>query len=121
MMSATTFTLIGIGNKFFTLLLNVLIWDKHTSTLGIVVVCVCLIASVFYQQTPKRISDETAAAATDTSSSSAVQKSTAAVSHSHSHTKDVESLHELTTATEKDPLLPSAAAAGDEQSKHRNK
>lgn len=40
MVSATTFTLVGVINKFITtVLLNVMIWDKHSTPLGI-----------FYQQ-----------------------------------------------------------------------
>ena len=100
-MSATTFTLIGIGNKFFTLLLNVLIWDKHASTLGIVVVCVCLLAGVFYQQTPKR-ADET-----NTYTPSALPPANT------TYSKDVESLHSITDtvtdAAETDPLLSTTA------------
>jgi hypothetical protein len=54
MVSATTFTLVGVVNKFGTVLLNVVLWDKHSSTLGIVAVCVCLVSGAFYQQAPKR-------------------------------------------------------------------
>ena len=54
MLSATTFTLVGVVNKFITILLNVLIWDKHASPLGTVAVCVCLGAGVFYRQAPRR-------------------------------------------------------------------
>ena len=54
MLSATTFTLVGVVNKFLTILLNILIWDKHASPLGTLAVCVCLGAGVFYRQAPKR-------------------------------------------------------------------
>jgi GDP-mannose transporter len=54
MVSATTYTLVGVVNKFLTVLLNVVLWDKHSSPLGIFAVCVCLLAGVFYQQAPKR-------------------------------------------------------------------
>lgn len=54
MVSATTFTLVGVVNKFGTVLLNVLIWDKHSSYLGLFAVCVCLLAGSFYQQSPRR-------------------------------------------------------------------
>ncbi len=53
MVSATTYTLVGVVNKFLTLLLNILIWDKHSSITGISAVCLCLLAGVFYQQSPK--------------------------------------------------------------------
>lgn len=54
MLSATTFTLVGVVNKFVTVLLNVMIWDKHSTGFGIVAVSICLIAGVFYEQAPKR-------------------------------------------------------------------
>ena len=54
MTSATTFTLVGVVNKFLTVLLNVLIWDKHSSPIGLVAVCTCLLAGTFYQQAPRR-------------------------------------------------------------------
>jgi solute carrier family 35 len=54
MVSATTFTLVGVVNKFLTVLLNVVIWEKHSSTLGLCAVCICLIAGSAYQQAPRR-------------------------------------------------------------------
>jgi hypothetical protein len=54
MVSATTYTLVGVVNKFLTVLLNVIIWDKHSTPLGIVAVCICLSAGLFYQQAPMR-------------------------------------------------------------------
>lgn len=54
MVSATTYTLVGVVNKFLTVLLNVLIWEKHSSPSGLLAVCLCLMAGAFYQQAPKR-------------------------------------------------------------------
>lgn len=54
LLSATTFTLVGVVNKFITVLLNVLVWDRHSTPLGITAVCVCLLAGSFYQQAPRR-------------------------------------------------------------------
>jgi GDP-mannose transporter len=54
MVSATTYTLVGVVNKFLTVLLNVMIWDKHASMLGLCSVVLCLLAGVFYQQAPRR-------------------------------------------------------------------
>ena len=54
MISATSYTLVGVVNKFFTVLLNVLIWDKHSSQTGLFAVCICLTSGVFYQQAPMR-------------------------------------------------------------------
>jgi hypothetical protein len=54
MLSATTFTLVGVVNKFLTVLVNVIIWDKHSSTVGLFAVSICLIAGIFYEQAPRR-------------------------------------------------------------------
>eukprot|EP01041_Mallomonas_annulata_P005560 gene5559-11190_t len=54
MVSATTYTLVGVLNKFITVLLNVFLWDKHSSSAGLAAVCACLLAGVFYQQAPMR-------------------------------------------------------------------
>ena len=54
MVSATSYTLVGVVNKFLTVLLNVMIWDKHSTPVGLLAVCVCLGAGVFYQQAPRR-------------------------------------------------------------------
>jgi GDP-mannose transporter len=54
MVSATSFTLVGVVNKFLTVLLNVIVWDKHSTPSGIAAVCLCLLAGVFYQQAPRR-------------------------------------------------------------------
>ncbi len=54
MVSATTFTLVGVVNKFLTVLLNVFIWDKHSTPLGLFAVCMCLLSGTFYQQSPRR-------------------------------------------------------------------
>lgn len=54
MISATSFSLAGVVNKFITVLLNATLWNKHSSTLGMVAVCGCLIAGTFYEQSPMR-------------------------------------------------------------------
>lgn len=54
MVSATTYTLVGVVNKFLTVLLNVIVWEKHSSPIGLVAVCVCLLCGSFYQQSPRR-------------------------------------------------------------------
>lgn len=52
MVSATCYTLVGVVNKFITVLLNVMVWNKHSTGSGILGVCICLTAGVFYQQAP---------------------------------------------------------------------
>lgn len=54
MVSATTFTLIGVLNKFATVILNVMFFQKHASSMGIVAVFICLACGTFYQQAPLR-------------------------------------------------------------------
>jgi len=83
LISATSYTLVGVLNKFITILLNVLVWgkhydvlfqlnfttiiifiniiiiiniciDKHSSAWGILSVCVCLIAGSMYEQAPQK-------------------------------------------------------------------
>lgn len=54
MVSAATYTLVGVVNKFLTVLLNVMLWDKHSTPAGLVAVCICLLAGTFYQQAPRR-------------------------------------------------------------------
>ena len=52
--SATSFTVIGNVCKIFTVLINICIWDKHASPLGIAFLLVCLAAAGTYQQAPMR-------------------------------------------------------------------
>mmetsp|Transcript_236 Transcript_236/g.497 ORF Transcript_236/g.497 Transcript_236/m.497 type:complete len:328 (+) Transcript_236:198-1181(+) len=49
--SATTFTVVGVINKLFTVIINVVIWDKHATPLGLFFICCCIASGVFYQQT----------------------------------------------------------------------
>jgi hypothetical protein len=54
MVSATTYTLVGVANKFLTVILNIVLWDKHSSQLGLLAVVCCLLAGSFYEQSPKK-------------------------------------------------------------------
>merc|ERR1711935_513198 len=54
MLTSTSFSLVGVVNKFLTILLNVLLWDKHSTWTGLAGVCVCLLSGMFYQQAPPR-------------------------------------------------------------------
>ena len=55
MVSATTYTLVGVVNKFLTILINVFLWDKHASWFGLFCVTICLLSGSFYEQAPKRV------------------------------------------------------------------
>merc|ERR1719382_2348370 len=50
--SATTYTLLGVASKLISVLLNVLIWDKHASSRGLAALALCLVSSMFYRQSP---------------------------------------------------------------------
>jgi len=52
--SATTYTLLGVGSKLISVLLNVAIWEKHASPRGLAALLLCLLSSVFYEQAPVR-------------------------------------------------------------------
>lgn len=48
--SATAFTVTGVVNKFLTVAINVLIWDKHASLFGLVCLLFTLFGGILYQQ-----------------------------------------------------------------------
>ena len=54
LVSATTYTVVGVMNKMLTVTVNVLIWDKHASPSGIAALCLCLLGGSLYQQSPLR-------------------------------------------------------------------
>eukprot|EP00271_Cylindrocystis_brebissonii_P016462 TRINITY_DN4004_c1_g2_i1.p1 TRINITY_DN4004_c1_g2~~TRINITY_DN4004_c1_g2_i1.p1 ORF type:complete len:394 (+),score=38.30 TRINITY_DN4004_c1_g2_i1:305-1486(+) len=48
--SATSFTVLGVTNKLLTIIVNVCIWDKHASPLGIFFLVGTIAGGVWYQQ-----------------------------------------------------------------------
>lgn len=48
--SATAFTVTGVVNKFLTVAINVVIWDKHASPFGLLCLLFTLAGGVLYQQ-----------------------------------------------------------------------
>jgi len=48
--SATGFTVLGIVNKLLTVVINLLIWDKHASFVGTIGLLICMSGGVLYQQ-----------------------------------------------------------------------
>ncbi|KAL1529961.1 hypothetical protein AB1Y20_000888 [Prymnesium parvum] len=52
--TATTYSVVGVMNKMLTVTVNVLIWDKHASAYGIGCLCFCLVGGSLYQQSPLR-------------------------------------------------------------------
>ena len=61
LVSATSFSVVGNVCKVLTILVNIVIWDKHAGVWGTLGLLVCLVASGLYQQAPMR-SDAQAAA-----------------------------------------------------------
>lgn len=55
--SAASYTLLGVACKLISVLLNVLIWDKHATMAGAMWLIVCLVSSTFYRQAPMRNKD----------------------------------------------------------------
>jgi len=52
--SATSFTVLGNVCKINTVVINLLIWDKHANLPGFCALLICLICAYFYQQAPMR-------------------------------------------------------------------
>ncbi|EPS58250.1 hypothetical protein M569_16563, partial [Genlisea aurea] len=48
--SATGFTVLGTVNKLLTILINLLVWDKHSNFMGTVGLLVCIGGGILYQQ-----------------------------------------------------------------------
>mmetsp|Transcript_6554 Transcript_6554/g.15759 ORF Transcript_6554/g.15759 Transcript_6554/m.15759 type:complete len:410 (+) Transcript_6554:136-1365(+) len=54
LISATSFSLVGNVCKVITILVNIIIWDKHAGVAGTCALMLCLMASALYQQAPMR-------------------------------------------------------------------
>lgn len=48
--SATGFTVLGIVNKLLTVVINLVIWDKHSTLVGTIGLLICMFGGVMYQQ-----------------------------------------------------------------------
>ncbi|KAL7184000.1 hypothetical protein ACSBR2_026217 [Camellia fascicularis] len=48
--SATGFTVLGIVNKLLTVVINLVVWDKHSSFVGTIGLLICMMGGVMYQQ-----------------------------------------------------------------------
>ncbi|KAJ4706235.1 GDP-mannose transporter like [Melia azedarach] len=48
--SATGFTVLGIVNKLLTVVINLVVWDKHSTWVGTVGLLICMFGGVMYQQ-----------------------------------------------------------------------
>lgn len=54
LISATSFTVVGVVNKLATTAVNAMIWDKHANIYGIISLFVCIFGGTLYQQSGKR-------------------------------------------------------------------
>ena len=54
--TATTFTLVGVLNKMATIAFTVIVWPHDTSALSIVSLVFCILFGLMYQDAPKRAS-----------------------------------------------------------------
>ncbi|XP_010428688.1 PREDICTED: GDP-mannose transporter GONST3-like isoform X1 [Camelina sativa] len=48
--SATGFTVLGIVNKLLTVVINFVVWDKHSTFVGTLGLLICMFGGVMYQQ-----------------------------------------------------------------------
>ncbi|WOL01454.1 hypothetical protein Cni_G10170 [Canna indica] len=66
--SATGFTVLGIVNKLLTVVINLVIWDKHSTLIGTIGLLICMFGGVLYQQStikPKKAEAEAKAQVRD--------------------------------------------------------
>ncbi|XP_050219354.1 GDP-mannose transporter GONST3-like [Mercurialis annua] len=52
--SATGFTVLGVVNKLLTVVINFVIWDKHSSFIGTVGLLICMLGGIMYQQSTSK-------------------------------------------------------------------
>ncbi|XP_024991921.1 GDP-mannose transporter GONST3 isoform X1 [Cynara cardunculus var. scolymus] len=52
--SATGFTVLGIVNKLLTVVINLMIWDKHSTFIGTIGLLICMFGGVMYQQSTSK-------------------------------------------------------------------
>ncbi|KAM3698326.1 hypothetical protein ACB098_06G180400 [Castanea mollissima] len=52
--SATGFTVLGIVNKLLTVVINLVIWDKHSTFVGTLGLLICMLGGVLYQQSTSK-------------------------------------------------------------------
>ena len=49
-LTSTAFTVLGVVNKFLTVLVNTLVWSRHSSQQGIFFVTLTIVGGIMYQQ-----------------------------------------------------------------------
>ena len=54
LVSATLFTILGNVCKVLSIVINVMIWDKHATPMGLACLMLCLVAAFLYKPSPMR-------------------------------------------------------------------
>ncbi|OAY34364.1 GDP-mannose transporter GONST3 [Manihot esculenta] len=52
--SATGYTVLGVVNKMLTVIINLVIWDKHSSFIGTIGLLICMLGGIMYQQSTSK-------------------------------------------------------------------
>lgn len=52
--SATGYTVLGVVNKLLTVVINLVIWDRHSTLTGTVGLLICMIGGIMYQQSTSK-------------------------------------------------------------------
>ncbi|KAJ9176215.1 hypothetical protein P3X46_011554 [Hevea brasiliensis] len=52
--SATGYTVLGVVNKLLTVVINLVIWDKHSSFIGTIGLLICMLGGIMYQQSASK-------------------------------------------------------------------
>lgn len=48
--SATGFTMLGIMNKLLTVVINLVIWDKHSTFVGTIGFLICMFGGIMFEE-----------------------------------------------------------------------
>ncbi|WOL14465.1 hypothetical protein Cni_G23245 [Canna indica] len=91
--SATGFTVLGIVNKLLTVVINLVIWDKHSTLIGTIGLLICMFGGVLYQQSttkPKKAETATTAESKDEEQQKLLEMQATAQTDSATHVVSVD-------------------------------
>ena len=54
LVSATSFTVVGVTCKLLSIVINTVVWDRHSSKSGLLFLIFAVLSSTFFEQSPKR-------------------------------------------------------------------
>ncbi len=54
LLSATSYTVVGVLNKMLTIAVNAVMWDQHATPAGLICLLICIAGGLMYEQAPKR-------------------------------------------------------------------